>query len=267
MDGGSLHVRQSAIGEGAPAVLFIHGLGESGLCFREAFEMPSMAGFNLIVPDLPGYGRSRFMKQRELSMASHVECLLQLMDNLGISSFFIIGHSMGGDLGVMLASSGRGRRVRGLINIEGDLTPHDIFFSNMVVSAAEQGVFADWFKKDFMEELVLERWGRRWASCRRYYTSLQTCSPEVFLANAREMFLSNQPVALRKECITGASYAALAVPKLFCWGSESLAEGTLDFLEEASLDHRGFTPAFHWPMIDCAEEFYACAADFLAGIT
>jgi hypothetical protein len=67
----------------------------------------------------------------------------------------------------------------------------------------------------------------------------------------------------RRECLTGFTCAALKIPKIFCWGRESLAQGTLEFLESSSLNHRKFEPAFHWPMIDQAERFYAFLSCFV----
>jgi pimeloyl-ACP methyl ester carboxylesterase len=180
-----------------------------------------------------------------------------------IDSFYVVGHSLGGDIGTFMASSGMGQRIKRLVNIEGDLTPHDIFFSNKVVSAAEAGNFAEWFEKEFKENIVLKDWGSRWASCRRYYASLLFARPEAFLANAKEMYEKNQAVPGRPQCLTGFTYASLKIPRVFCWGSESLAKGTQEFLESASLHHRKFEPAFHWPMIDQAKPFYGFLSEFI----
>ncbi len=70
----------------------------------------------------------------------------------------------------------------------------------------------------------------------------------------------------RKENRTGITYAELQIPKVFCWGSESLNKGTLEFLESASLRHKKFEPAFHWPMIDQSQQFYDFVTDFLAQV-
>jgi pimeloyl-ACP methyl ester carboxylesterase len=58
LEDGWFSVRHSGLHQGLPTLLFIHGLGESGLCFNEAFDFPEMKAFNLIVPDMLGYGRS-----------------------------------------------------------------------------------------------------------------------------------------------------------------------------------------------------------------
>jgi len=258
---GWLFVRLREVHTSQPVVLFIHGLGESGLCFKEAFESAHVKEYGLVVPDLPGYGRSSTAAGGDYRMESQIRRLWRLLDFMGVDSFYVVGHSLGGDLGTFMASSDTRGRIKGFVNIEGDLTPHDIFFSNKVVSAAEAGKFTEWFEKEFKEEIVFKGWGSRWPSCRRYYASLQFARPEAFVANAKEMYEKNQAVPGRRECLTGFTYAALKIPKIFCWGSESLAQGTQEFLGSASLVHRRFEPAFHWPMIDQAGLFYAFLAE------
>jgi pimeloyl-ACP methyl ester carboxylesterase len=266
IEDGWLFVRHNALNRTGPVLLFVHGLGESGMCFNEAFESGDMKKFNLVVPDLMGYGRSSRAGNGDYSMNAQGLRLWRLMDVLGIGPFYIIGHSLGGDIGTFMAASDSKNMIKGFVNIEGDLTAHDIFFSNKVVSAAEGGNFAKWFDTDFKEELVLKSWGGRWPSCRRYYASLQFARPEAFLANAKEIYQKNQVLPGCRECLTGLTYAGLKIPRVFCWGSESLAKGTLEFLESASLQHRKFEPAFHWPMIDQAERYYSFLSDFIQGL-
>jgi pimeloyl-ACP methyl ester carboxylesterase len=263
IEDGWLFVRHSELHRSRPVLLFVHGLGESGLCFNEAFESSDMNEYSVVVPDMLGYGRSSNAGSGDYSIESQIRRLWRLVDFLHLGSFYVIGHSLGGDIGTFMASSDTQKRIKGLVNIEGDLTPHDIFFSNKVVSAAEEGNFTEWFEKEFKEELALKGWGSKWSSCRRYYASLQFARPEAFLANAKEIYQKNQALPGRRECLTGFTYADLKIPKIFCWGSESLAKGTLEFLESSSLHHRKFEPAFHWPMIDQAERFYAFLSDFV----
>jgi pimeloyl-ACP methyl ester carboxylesterase len=265
IEDGWLFVRHSELRRSQPILLFVHGLGESGMCFKEVFESNEMNKWGLLVPDMMGYGRSSSAGSGDYSMESQIRRLWRLLDFLRIDSFYVIGHSLGGDIGTFMASSDTQKRVKGLVNIEGDLTPHDIFFSNKVVSAAKERNFTEWFEIEFKEELVLKVWGTKWSSCRRYYASLQFARPEAFLANAKEIYQKNQALPERRECLTGFTYADLKIPKIFCWGNESLAKGTLEFLESASLKHRKFEPAFHWPMIDQAERFYAFLSEFVQG--
>jgi len=260
---GVFFMRHTDLDRNLPILLFIHGLGESGLCFKEAFESPDMRNFTLIVPDMLGYGRSTEASDCDYCMNAQIRRLWKLVNGLGRESFFIIGHSLGGDLGSLMIASDTQQRIQGLVNIEGDLTPNDIFISNKIVSASKDEDFLKWFETKFKEELVLNGWGNKWASCRRYYASLQFARPDAVLSNAREIYQKSQPLPDRKVSLSGLTYAGLKIPKVFCWGSESLSNETLGFLEAFSLEHRKFEPAFHWPMIDQPQQFYPFLANYI----
>ncbi|MBV6413759.1 MAG: putative aminoacrylate hydrolase RutD [Xanthomonadales bacterium] len=76
-----------------PPLLLIHGLGSSGEDW--AFQITPLAGhFHLLVPDLPGCGRS--VAYKEVSIAGHAVALWALMDALGFDRIGIAGFSMGG---------------------------------------------------------------------------------------------------------------------------------------------------------------------------
>ena len=52
---GAMYVEESGT-PGAPAIVFIHGMGQSGRIWRE--HMARLTGFHCLAPDLPGFGRS-----------------------------------------------------------------------------------------------------------------------------------------------------------------------------------------------------------------
>ena len=55
---GGMYVEESGT-PGAPAIVFIHGLGQSGREWRR--HMADLAGFHCLAPDLPGFGRSNHL--------------------------------------------------------------------------------------------------------------------------------------------------------------------------------------------------------------
>jgi pimeloyl-ACP methyl ester carboxylesterase len=57
-DSGGMHVEQSGI-PGAPAILFLHGVGQSSREWRE--HMARLSDFHCLAPDLPGHGRSNHL--------------------------------------------------------------------------------------------------------------------------------------------------------------------------------------------------------------
>lgn len=52
---GGMYVHESGV-PGSPAIVFLHGVGQSGREWRE--HMARLSGFHCLAPDLPGHGRS-----------------------------------------------------------------------------------------------------------------------------------------------------------------------------------------------------------------
>ena len=63
---------------------------------------------------------------------------------------------------------------------------------------------------------------------------------------------------------TGRIYCSLSIPKVFCYGTESVSSGTIDFLKENNLEYQVFDDAFHWLMTDKTNEFYSFLYEFIS---
>lgn len=96
-----------SIGNG-PTVLFIHGFSEDGNIWEN--QISSLKGFRLIIPDLPGSGRSDI--QDDMSMEGLADYLSVILnkenDSYNGSGQFqsktvVIGHSMGGYIALAMA--------------------------------------------------------------------------------------------------------------------------------------------------------------------
>jgi pimeloyl-ACP methyl ester carboxylesterase len=81
------------VGSGQP-IIFIHGFGEDGEVWKNQIESLK-TDFRLIVPDLPGSGRST-MDKKQWTIDRFAEIIKSLLDHESISSCTMIGHSMGG---------------------------------------------------------------------------------------------------------------------------------------------------------------------------
>jgi pimeloyl-ACP methyl ester carboxylesterase len=260
LDGARLFVRHRFSLRSRSTVIFIHGIGDSGLSFQEAFQFSDLESVNLIVPDLLGHGCSSDAVHDNYSFGSQIECLNRIVDEFDIPDFYLVGHSLGGDIATHFAKENIGR-VKGFVNIEGNLTPGDVFTSARAVKADERGEFETWFKEDFMTKTVLEDWGKKKVSCLRYYASLWFCRPEAFRINAHEVCRQNLLMPGTSASITGLIFQQLSIPKIYCWG-EKLSEDTKELIESSGIVDWGFREALHWPMIDEANKFYRKLAQF-----
>ena len=92
-------------GGAGPAVLWIHAFPLNGEIFR---NQTRLAGTRHVVPDLPGFGRSRDAEPFG-SIDDTADALFELMTQLGIFEFTVAGVSMGGYLALAMMRSASDR--------------------------------------------------------------------------------------------------------------------------------------------------------------
>ncbi|MQA13808.1 MAG: alpha/beta fold hydrolase [Pseudonocardiaceae bacterium] len=92
-------------GDGPP-VLCLHTAGQSGVQWRDVLrELPSH-GYQVIVCDLPGHGRSEPAAGGPVTdLAYYRDWCLQLLAGLGVTRFSVVGCSIGGKIALDLAAS------------------------------------------------------------------------------------------------------------------------------------------------------------------
>jgi pimeloyl-ACP methyl ester carboxylesterase len=263
-----MFLRHNEIKHGKTTLLFVHGLGESGLCFKEVFQYEQFGEFNVMVPDLVGYGRSSKASGDNYSFDFQVNRLQRLMTDKLYGDIIVIGHSMGGDLGTLLCAKDKNGSIKAFVNVEGNLTQSETFISRKAVEAHKNRDFLRWFNKDFKWWQVLKKWGKRYDSCRRYYASLQFCRQEAFLQNAQELVEKNTALEGEFKSKIGETYCDLSIKKVFCYGKESIKPGslTLKYIKNKNLESKKFPGAFHWVMIDQAEKFYPFLYEFASEV-
>jgi pimeloyl-ACP methyl ester carboxylesterase len=80
-------------GEG-PAIVLLHGIGSNADSFAPVFERMSPR-YRLIAWNAPGYGGSSALEQDWPSAHDYARALEGFLDDLGITSCCIVGHSLG----------------------------------------------------------------------------------------------------------------------------------------------------------------------------
>lgn len=111
----ALEVQVSGEGEGeGPTVLLLHGFPDSHELWRHQVTALNAAGYRTIAPDLRGFGASD--KPEGVAAhhpGKHVGDLLQLLGQLGVDGFHLVGHDWGSGIAQGLAGAAP-ERVRSL---------------------------------------------------------------------------------------------------------------------------------------------------------
>ena len=234
-------------------LLYIHGLGESGLCFERLLERPELADWRHIVPDLLGYGRSLWSDE-PLTLEGHADHLAGWLRDRGEEPVVVVGHSMGSVCGLLLCER-YPEGVLAFVDVEGNKSRADCAFSGPAAADA----YPEFFQRGF--EVLLQRVygeGRESAAERGYYVSLRLCDPNAFHENSREL------VAASSDGDLAARLAALPHPVHFIAGvPNGSSRDSLDALEAAGIPWIGVKPSGHWPFIDQPEGFCAALSTFL----
>lgn len=88
-----VNIYYDRMGSGEPLVL-IHGLGERKDGWKFQYQLADQ--FDLIIPDLRGFGKTRCSEDQEISINAFARDITILLDQLGLSKVHILGFSMGG---------------------------------------------------------------------------------------------------------------------------------------------------------------------------
>lgn len=100
---GALHVESNGDPLGR-LILCVHGLSANCRSFDRFVPVLAEAGHHVVTMDLRGRGRSEITPRGSYGWDSHVRDLLEIAQLYGADSFDVIGHSMGGFIGMSLAA-------------------------------------------------------------------------------------------------------------------------------------------------------------------
>jgi pimeloyl-ACP methyl ester carboxylesterase len=242
---GGLHTRVCEAENTADSIVYIHGLGESGLCFERLIADDRLRRWTHLIPDLPGYGKSPW-PAAPLKLEEFSDLLAQWLNEQGIKNSMIIGHSMGGVIGMILCEK-YPECARVFINIEGNVSYDDCTISRTITATGLEE-----FISHGQERLLskIYQGGFRDMTLRTYHASLLMCDPRSLYFNSRELVEIS-----RSEEIPGR-LSGLGVPTIYLLGSpRGTGAYSRSLLEAAGVKWVAIEDCGHWPFIEQKETF------------
>lgn len=106
-----------------PARVFLHGMGGIGWAtFGHFAGHPALGGHRSLVVDLPGHGLSDRPADFGYTLDDHAAVIAKVCEVAGVDSIDLVGHSLGGDIAVVVAGRYPGLVGR-LVVAEANLDP------------------------------------------------------------------------------------------------------------------------------------------------
>lgn len=251
---GDMRVRVAGTG---PALVFCHGFTTTGEFWREQIG-PFSQTHRVVVPDLPGHGRSPGPDTRSYTIDAFVDDLSLVFETLRLDDAILVGLSMGGTIAqrfVLRHQHKKPHLLRALALV--GATPHglgaDVDVRNVLLAIERLGVQA-------ASQAVIERSFGSAAS----RDLVDFACAEVTQTPA---FVARQAIASLNEADSRAELARITLPTLVVCGEEdaitppaesrALAAGIpgahLEMVERAA----------HFPMLEQPARFNAALRDFV----
>jgi len=98
----NLKVNYKIAGEG-PAILVLHGWGGSSDSWIDVQDILANQGYNVIVPDFPGFGKS-ITPLEPWSLSDYTKWMIDFINYLKIERFYLVAHSFGGRIAIKFAT-------------------------------------------------------------------------------------------------------------------------------------------------------------------
>ena len=252
VDGVALRVAvMRRAGRHAP-VLFLHGFGSTKEDYADAARHPLFAERSLMAYDAPGFGETDCGDLSALSIGFLRRTAEEVLRHFGVTRFHLVGHSMGGLTGLMLATE-LGDKVISFADIEGNLAPEDCFLSRQILEHPAED------PADFMAAFAARAWQSPSYSHPLFAAAL---GHKVRAAAVAPIFRSMVALSDRDPLLD--RFAALPGAKMFVYGEENRTLSYLGTLLRRGVQLAEIPEAGHWPMYANPPALWARLGQFVA---
>jgi pimeloyl-ACP methyl ester carboxylesterase len=222
-------------GTGEPLV-FLHGFGSTKEDYADVIQQPGLADRPVLACDAPGCGATTCSDLSAVNGTFLVRTARGVLDAEQIGRLHLVGHSIGGLTGLLLADADP-TRVGSFTDIEGNLAPEDRFLSRQIIDHHHPDPHG------FLDEFVERVWTSRVTGSALYASALPH---KVRAGVIRAIFtsmvdLSDHGNLLRR-------FLALPFPRMVMFGDQNAGLTYLPALTAAGVELAEIPRSGHFPM-------------------
>ena len=238
-------------------LLFVHGLGGSKENYWEACKTDALADHTLICFDNPGTGNSSYYEDDPLNVDDLAAITSLFIDKLAIKDFILTGTSMGGLTTLLYLQRGGLNKIKGYINIEGNLMPEDCMFSSMVVTHEY-----DRFSEEIFPKVITDMKKKGNAGYHIIANNLQLNT------NIKSYYnYSFQTVSYSSTGELLEQYLTMEIPRIFIYGEENKNLSYIPKLVNNGMNTKCIPGSNHFVFYDNPKEMYDTIAGFVNTLT
>src|SRR6266480_953262 len=203
------HITATIRDSGKERIIFLHGLGCSQESFTDAWKSKVLQKYSLLSFDFLGHGSSPKPEDFSYTMEDHAEIAYMLVQQTKAQHVHIVGHSMGGAIGLLLAEKLKSK-VKTMISVEGNLVKEDCTISRKA-SSISYAQFCDTFFDQLQQDLERsEEKGMRFSA-----QLVKQSSPYAFYKSAKSLVTWSDSGKLMKK------FQSLPVKKAYMYGEKN----------------------------------------------
>lgn len=174
------------LGAGGSPLLALHGFPCTSLIWAKVMHPLAEAGFDVVAPDLRGYGESDYAPDDFYDLAAFSRDMIALADTLGWDQFAVTGHDLGAAVAIQMANMFPERVDRLLLMNHGipERPEHPEWSSIRQLTPAQGAAIFDYADRQgndaegLMAELPTPGARRRYVAS--FYTNRVWCPPGAF---------------------------------------------------------------------------------------
>lgn len=211
VDGLRIHYQDTGPPD-APPLLLLHGFGSS-LQTWDAWAPELALKFRVIRLDLPGFGLTGESPTRNYSEGQDLATLVEFVNTLNLSSYAIVGHSMGGKMAWSLAAA-HAERVKALVLMAPDgFSPEAQWGTKPYEVPATMGLMTYALPKSFVRGFLDVAYADpQWLTdpvVTRYHDMLRAPGVRRAILDRADQTVATNPIARLKQ---------ITAPTLLLWG-------------------------------------------------